>query len=111
MKKQKKFECGPQSRLIDRLRRALPIAAYPRPPLLAFLSSRGLTTGRAPKLSVVDVFEAGERHGLLCRFSLCGAPGAHGFVAPLSQLALDRRHPLAHFLDKLNTDTSRTAAS
>jgi hypothetical protein len=111
MEDRKKLEYSQHCGLIGRLRRALPIVAYPRPPLLAFLLGRGVATQGAPKLSVVDVFEGGDGHGLMCRFALCGAPDAHSFVAPLSQLALDRRHPLRKRLARLGKDPTRTAAA
>jgi hypothetical protein len=39
----------------------------------------------------------GEGHDVLCRFVIADRD-ARSFIAPLSQIALDRRHPLARAL-------------
>jgi hypothetical protein len=87
---------------IAQLRRSLPISAYPRAQLLAFLSGRGIETRTMPKLFVIDIFNAGDGRGLLCRFNLCDEPSRGHFVAPLSQLSLDKRRSVGLRFLKMN---------
>jgi hypothetical protein len=87
---------------LDRLRRALPIAAYPRRPLLAVLIARGVAFCGAPRLSVIDIFDAGDALGLMCRFSLRDEDSGRSFVAPLDQIALDRKHPAVRTLARVS---------
>lgn len=84
----------PLARKIDRLRRTLRASGYPRPTLLSELRIRKAVGRSTPKLTVIDLIDAGEGKGLLCRF-LVDDRDARSFVSPLSQIALDRRHPLA----------------
>lgn len=84
----------PLARKIDRLRRTLPVSGYPRPTLLAELRVRKAAGRSMPQLTVIDIIDPGEGKGLLCRF-LVDDRDARSFVAPLSQIALDRRHPVA----------------
>lgn len=84
----------PLARKIDRLRRTLPVSGYPRPTLLTELRIRKAVGRSTPQLKVIDVIDTGDGKELLCRF-LVGDHDARSFVAPLSQIALDRRHPLA----------------
>ncbi len=89
------FDHGRQERLVQNLRRTLPLSAHPRPPLLAFLRARGLNGRGAPRLIVLDVFDAGEDRGLMCRFAIAEDGEASSFIAPLALIALARRHPAA----------------
>jgi hypothetical protein len=79
---------------LTRYRRLLPVAAYPRPALLATLRSKGVIGRSSPRLSIVDMFDAGEPFGLLCRFSAIDV-GGREFVAPIRQvsIAFDRSAP------------------
>ncbi|MFZ3181203.1 MAG: hypothetical protein WA156_13575 [Methylocystis silviterrae] len=85
--------------LVQRLQRALPLGARGRPALLAFLRARGVIGNIAPRLKVIGIFPAGAQGEFLCRFSVEDGVGAETFVAPLGQLALDRRHLAARKLD------------
>jgi hypothetical protein len=87
--------------IVEEARRSLPAPAYPRRTLMEFLQTRGVISRDMPRLSVIDIFNVGDRAGLMCRFVVVrgGEPGA--FVAPLNQLALDRCHPLARMLAAL----------
>jgi hypothetical protein len=76
---------------VERMRRVLPVSAYPRPQLQAFLLTRGAVRGAAPKLSILDVFRGDDQSGPLCRFTISGDKVAETFVAPLSQVSIDRR--------------------
>ncbi|AZG78057.1 hypothetical protein [Methylocystis rosea] len=98
--------------LVHNLRDALPLSARPRPALLAFLRARGAIGRSAPRLVVVDIFDAGGTQGLMCRFDIADEIDApSSFVAPLTQLALDRRHPLAQRLAERRRHTPRTGAA
>jgi hypothetical protein len=85
--------------LVQRLQRALPLGARGRPALLAFLRARGIIGGIAPKLKVIGIFPSGAQSEFMCRFTVEDGVGAETFVAPLDQIALDRRHPVARKLD------------
>jgi hypothetical protein len=79
--------------LIARLRRELPFAAQGRPALLSFLRSRSIDVRRSPRLTVIEVFDAGEQFGLMCRIALADASNAPAvFVVPMNQIALNRSH-------------------
>jgi hypothetical protein len=81
--------------LIHSLRRALPLSAHPRPALIAFLRERGVVGRGSPRLVILDVFDAGAAGGLMCRFAVADNEEASGFIAPLAQVAFDRRHSMA----------------
>ena len=50
-----------------------------------------------PRVTVADIFYAGERHDLMCRLDVHGAIDEPVvIVAPITQLALDPRPPFAH---------------
>ncbi len=89
------FDCAKRGSLVQNLRRTLPLSAHPRPALIAFLRARGLIGRAAPRLIVLDVFDAGEDRGLMCRFAIAEDGEASSFIAPLAQVALARRHPAA----------------
>ncbi len=89
------YEHGKQQRFVQNLRRALPVSAHARPALLAFLRARGAIGRGSPRLTVIDIFDAGQDRGLMCRFTIAGEGEARGFVAPLAQLALERRRAVA----------------
>ncbi|NUJ80409.1 hypothetical protein HUN39_10295 [Methylocystis sp. FS] len=79
--------------LVQNLRRALPLSAHPKQALIAFLRERGVVTRGAPRLVVLDIFDAGAAGGLMCRFAIAEDGEASSFIAPLTQVALYRRHP------------------
>ncbi|MGD9656251.1 MAG: hypothetical protein AB7U61_01205 [Methylocystis sp.] len=85
--------------LVQLLQRALPLGARGRPALLAFLRARGVIGNVAPRLQVVGIFPAGAQSEFMCRFTIEDCARDETFVAPLGQLALDRRHPAARKLD------------
>lgn len=88
------FDQAKRGYFIHKLRRALPLAAHARPPLIASLRARGVIARAAPRLIILDVFDAGPAGGLMCRFAIAEIESS-SFVAPLAQVALDRRHPVA----------------
>ncbi len=85
--------------LVQRLQRALPLGARGRPALLAFLRTRGIIGSIAPRLKVIGIFPSGAQSEFMCRFTIEGSARDETFVAPLGQLALDRRHPATQKLD------------
>jgi hypothetical protein len=85
------FDHGRQERFVEQLRRSLPLSAHASPALLAFLRALGAIGRGSPRLMVINVFDAGEGRSLMCRFTVVGEGAGRGFVAPLAQLALDRR--------------------
>ncbi|RNJ48265.1 hypothetical protein D1O30_00140 [Methylocystis hirsuta] len=111
MERQMDFDRVSRESLIHHLRDALPLSARPRPALLAFLRARGAIGRSAPRLVVVDIFDAGGAQGLMCRFEIAGETDASSFVAQLTQLALDRRHPLAQRLAERRRRAQRTGAA
>lgn len=91
--------------LVHSLRDALPLPARPRPALLAFLRERGAIGRSAPKLVIVDIFDTSAQD-LMCRFMIAD-DAASSFVAPLAQIAFDRRHPLIQRLTARRRNGSR----
>jgi len=90
------FEARREEEFRLRLQRALPLPAYGKPALLSFLRNRVVNTGASPRLTVTNVFDAGESRGLMCQFIVQEATAIPCvFVAPLAQIAFDRRHPIA----------------
>lgn len=87
------FDCARKGSLVDNLRRALPLPAHPKQALTAFLRERGVVARGAQRLIVLDVFDAGDAGGLMCRFAIAEDGEASSFIAPLAQVALERRHP------------------
>jgi len=82
--------------LVQKLRRALPLTAHGRPPLAAMLSRNHDCANLMPRVTVTDVFDAGEENGLMCRIDVQGGIDAPVVVvAPVTQLAFNRRHPIA----------------
>lgn len=89
------YEHGKQERLVERVRRALPVSAHARPALLTFLRARSAVGRGSPRLTIIDLFDAGQDRGLMCRFTIAGEGEVAAFVAPLAQLALERRRAVA----------------
>ena len=83
--------------LVQKLRRALPLTAHGRPSLTAALRQCLPGPSRVPRVTVIDVFYAGEKDGLMCRVDVQGAIDEPVIVvAPIAQLAFNRGHPIAH---------------
>ena len=83
--------------LVQKLRRALPLTAHGRPSLTAALRRRLPGGCRVPRVTIIDVFDAGEKDGLMCRVDVQGAIDEPVIVvAPITHLAFNRRLPIAH---------------
>ncbi len=78
---------------LDRLRRSLPISAHARHPLLGYLQSKRVIGSTSPILRVVNVFFNDYDGIIMCQFTIDGDDSTRIFVAPLTQLALSRKHP------------------
>jgi hypothetical protein len=89
------FDCAKRGSLVQNLRRALPLSAHARPALVTFLRARGYTGRASPRLIVLDVFDAGAAGGIMCRFAIDNDGKASGLMAPLAQIALERRFAAA----------------
>lgn len=87
------LNCANRGTLVQNLRRTSPLSAFPRPALVAFLRARGYAGRGSPQLIVLDVFDAGAARGLMCRFAVVEDGDGSSFIAPLAQVALQRRHP------------------
>lgn len=90
------FEHVRRESLVHTIRDSLPLFGRARPVLRAFLRARGAIGLNAPKLVIVDIFDSGGLD-IMCRFMIEGE-AASSFVAPLTQIAFDRGHPLAQRL-------------
>lgn len=80
---------------LERLRRSLPASAHARQPLLGYLQSRRIIGSTSPTLRIVNVFLNDHGENIMCQFTIDGDASTSIFVAPLTQIALDRRHPAA----------------
>lgn len=78
--------------LLERLRRGLPASARARQPLLDYLQSRQIIGPISPILRIVNVFPGDHSEEIMCQFMIEGDARARFFVAPLTQIALDRKH-------------------
>ena len=84
-----------EKQLAERLRRTLPLSAQARPSLRRFLRERIGIERCSPRLTVTNIFDSPGSSGFMCHFIVQDAREHSGiFVAPLAQLAFDRRHPL-----------------
>jgi len=87
------FDRVKSTHFVHHVRRALPLPAHPKEALIAFLRERGVVARGAPRLVILDVFEAGAASGMMCRFAVAEDRDGSSFIAPLAQVALQRRHP------------------
>ena len=98
-------------RLVQKLRRVLPLAAHGRPPLTAALRRSLACPDVIPPVMVTDIFYAGEEDGLMCRIDARGLDDAPiVVVAPVTQLAFNRRHPIARAVAAYRKRRAETAA-
>ncbi len=81
--------------LIWRLQRSLPLPAHGRPALLIFLRAHKALKQRSPRLTVINIFDAGGASGLMCQFIVEDMIESRRiFVAPISQFSFERGHPI-----------------
>ena len=82
-------------KLFEQLRFALPLKARARPPLIERLRKSGHCEAARSSLSVTNIFDAGEKFGLMCELDLTQyCPRAPFLVVSLDHLALDCRFAL-----------------
>jgi hypothetical protein len=97
--------------LVQKLRRALPLTAHGRPSLAATLSRNLYCANLMPRVTVTDVFYAGEKNGLMCRIDVHGVIDQPVVVvAPVTQLAFNRKHPIARDIAAYRKHRVETAA-
>lgn len=80
---------------LERLRSGLPASAHARQPLLSYLQSKQIIGSTSPILRIINAFPSDHGKNIMCQFMIEGDASSRVFVAPLSQIALDRRHPVA----------------
>lgn len=74
------------------VREALPLTAHAKPALLTFLRRRTANKTMAPRLTVTDVLDLRDARGPMCKFAVHdSAPPREIFIAPINQIAFDRR--------------------
>lgn len=83
-------------RVMDRLKRALPVPAVAGQEFLASLQSTHPTTSFATKCVIEDVFYAGDEGGILCNVVFDGG-GAEGevYLVSITHLSFDPRLSVA----------------
>ena len=97
--------------LVQKLRRALPLTAHGRPSLTAMLRRRLSCQDVIPRVTVTDIFYAGEKNGLMCRVDVQGfADEPVVVVAPVTQLAFNRKHPITRDIAAYRKRRAETAA-
>ena len=83
-------------RLVDKLQQFLPLPATPRPALRTYLRRAVPGAPMTSRCQVTSVFYAGEARGLLCQLVVQEATATSRIImAPLTQIAFDRRHSIA----------------
>jgi hypothetical protein len=82
-------------RLLDALRRHLPLTAYPKGRLIESLRRGSRDRGSSGRCRVTHVFDAGDELGLLCQLEV-DDNSASGplIVTPIADLAFRRGHPI-----------------
>jgi hypothetical protein len=87
--------------LLKMVREALPLAAHAKPALLTFLRRRTANKTMAPRLTVTDVLDSRDAHGPMCKFAVHDSALLREiFIAPINQIAFDRRLPLARQISR-----------
>lgn len=77
---------------LPRPRATPPLSAYGEPALLSFLRDHLASVGTSPRLTVTNVFDAGEAGGFMRQFvERKPSRASRIFVAPLTQIAFERR--------------------
>ncbi len=99
-----------KQKLVEQLRFALPLTARARPPLIERLRKTISRDAAGSNLPVTNVFDAGERLGLMCQLDLTQyCPQAPYLVVPLEHLALDRRYGLNRKSQRYRTRVARAS--
>ena len=89
----------PSEALARHLRGFLPLCAHCRPPLLRMLRGHAPKITASTRLLVTGVYDMGGSVGLMCKIDLdCETTSSSVLVAPITFLALDRRHPISRYV-------------
>jgi len=98
--------------LLQKLRRALPLVAHGCPSLMTMLGRNLCGANLMPPVTVTDVFYAGEENSLMCRVAVNGKIAEPVVIlAPVSQLAFNRRHPIARDIAAYRKRRAKTAVN
>jgi len=82
-------------RLMEALRRLLPLPAHPRGRSLSASIAATRRGGSDRRCRVTNVFDEGDAFSLMCQVEVGDAAAPAIFVTPIAELAFDRRHPIA----------------
>jgi hypothetical protein len=81
-------------RLLQRLRRCLPLGAHPSERLRKTIVSSMHGISQTCRCKVINVFDVGARGGIMCQFEV-GDSERLLMVAPITEISFGRRHPLS----------------
>jgi hypothetical protein len=88
-------------RLLEALRRNLPLAALPRKASAQTSLQRAAPTALSHRSCLVtDVFDAGDGLGLMCQLQIREGGRSSFLVTPITELAFDRSHPISRDVAK-----------
>lgn len=97
--------------LVQKIRRFLALAAHGRPSLTATLQRSFSCANLMARLTVTDIFGESEDKGLMCHIDVKGLTGEPVLVvAPITQLAFNRRHPDARDIAAYRKRRAESAA-
>ncbi|WP_024882043.1 hypothetical protein [Methylosinus sp. LW3] len=82
-------------RLMEVLRRCLPLMAHPRGRSLTASIAAARRRDSDRRCRVTNVFDAGDAFGLMCQVEVGDDDAPAIFATPIAELAFDRRHPIA----------------
>jgi hypothetical protein len=82
-------------RLMDSLRRLLPITAHPRGRSLTVSTAAARRRDSDRRCRVTNVFDAGDAFGVMCQIEVGDDDATAIFVTPIAEFAFDHRHPIA----------------
>jgi hypothetical protein len=87
-------------RLLEVLRRNLPLVAYPRKKgAMASLRSVTQCKGHSDRYLVTNVFDAGADLGLMCQIAIDKSGTCYAsIVTPIADLSFERRHPITRVI-------------
>jgi len=80
------------TKLVERMKAALPIPARPTRQLTDLLRKEGVSLGADPRLEIKDVFYAGDEGGITCDVTPAGSKVV---LCSVTHLRIHPRHPLA----------------
>jgi hypothetical protein len=82
-------------RLMEALRRLLPLMVHPRGRSLTASIAVSRRRGADRRCTVTNVFDTGDAGSLMCQVEVGADANPSIFVAPIAEFAFDRRHSIA----------------